>query len=203
MRRLSQRSPIAYCLLAALLFAGCRGREELTEVPPNETVAESVTDTVSTERDRRVATALKAKDALFKALSGRLMEVLQEDGPIAAINVCSQEASGIAASIGQEHGVEIGRTSFRLRNPSNAPRDWVQPLVEEHTETARTILLEDGSLGALYPIHLKVQCLMCHGGPDDILDEVKTEIAERYPQDKATGFRAGDLRGWFWVEVRE
>jgi hypothetical protein len=26
-------------------------------------------------------------------------------------------------------------------------------------------------------------------------------LAARYPDDRATGFAPGDLRGWFWVEV--
>jgi hypothetical protein len=25
--------------------------------------------------------------------------------------------------------------------------------------------------------------------------------AAKYPKDQATGFKEGDLRGWFWVEV--
>jgi hypothetical protein len=30
---------------------------------------------------------------------------------------------------------------------------------------------------------------------------VREELAERYPADRATGFKVGDIRGWFWVEV--
>jgi len=32
---------------------------------------------------------------------------------------------------------------------------------------------------------------------------VKAEVARRYPRDQATGFAAGDLRGFFWVEVKK
>ena len=129
------------------------------------------------------------------------MEVMQAEGPVAAIGVCSQEAVTIAEAVGKEHGVEIGRTSFKLRNPANAPRDWVKPLVDKRVDTPQQVQLENGNLGALFPIRLNVKCLMCHGGPDDILDDVKPELAKRYPQDQATGFKQRDLRGWFWVEV--
>lgn len=129
------------------------------------------------------------------------MEVLQSEGPAAAIEVCSQEAVEIAQRVGQEHGVQIGRTSFKLRNPANAPRDWVKPYVEQRVDSPQSLTLENGNHGALFPIRLDVKCLMCHGGPDDMLEQVSQELAKRYPDDEATGFKQGDLRGWFWVEV--
>jgi hypothetical protein len=73
--------------------------------------------------------------------------------------------------------------------------------VEDRVEEVQRVDLPDGRLGMLFPIRLDVKCLMCHGGPDDVLDAVKPELAKRYPQDQATGFQQGDLRGWFWVEV--
>jgi hypothetical protein len=30
---------------------------------------------------------------------------------------------------------------------------------------------------------------------------VRAELDELYPHDRAVGYRTGDLRGWFWVEV--
>jgi hypothetical protein len=41
-------------------------------------------------------------------------------------------------------------------------------------------------------------CLTCHGSNLDA--DIAASIAERYPEDRATGFEAGDLRGVFWVE---
>jgi len=32
---------------------------------------------------------------------------------------------------------------------------------------------------------------------------VKAELAERYPADRAVGFTEGELRGWFWLELRK
>ena len=151
--------------------------------------------------DSRQRVAVEAKDALFTALSSRLMEVLQSKGPAAAIEVCSQEAVEIAQRVGQERGVQIGRTSFKLRNPANAPRDWVKPYVEQRIDSPQSLTLENGNHGSLFPIRLVVKCLMCHGGPDDMLEQVSEELAKRYPDDEATGFTQGDLRGWFWVEV--
>lgn len=145
--------------------------------------------------------ALAAKEALFKKLSARLMEAMGNGGPAAAIEVCSREAPRIAERVGQEFGVKIGRTSFRLRNPQNAPPDWVTPLIEDRPKEAKFVDLPEKHTGALLPIMLKVQCLACHGPKDQIGDDVQRQLAKLYPDDQATGFQEGDLRGWFWVDV--
>ena len=40
-------------------------------------------------------------------------------------------------------------------------------------------------------------CTKCHG--TELKPEVKAKLAEFYPDDKATGFNKGDLRGAFVV----
>ena len=59
----------------------------------------------------------------------------------------------------------------------------------------------EARLGALFPIRLQPQCVQCHGKPEELSTEVRAALLDRYPDDRATGFAAGDLRGWFWVEV--
>ena len=145
--------------------------------------------------------AVAAKEALFKRLSGRLSEVMQSQGPAAAIEVCSREASQIAIAVGNEYGVRIGRTATKLRNPSNKPPSWVEPLLRAQPAKPQFVELSDGHIGALLPIKLKAKCITCHGPQDQIPAEVKTKLATLYPTDQATGFNEGDLRGWFWVET--
>jgi hypothetical protein len=119
----------------------------------------------------------------------------------AAIAVCQSEAPNIAETVGREQGVRIGRTSDRLRNPRNQPPDWaVSPLANWPAEPV-FLAARDGRLGVLLPIRLRPQCQLCHGSPDKISAPVRDALASRYPQDQATGYTEGDLRGWFWVEV--
>lgn len=145
--------------------------------------------------------ALKAKDELFKRLSSELMATMSNGGPSAAIEVCSQKAPTIAAEVGQELGVAIGRTSFKLRNPTNKPPEWAETFVAQRTADPQFVELEDQRTGALLPIRLKAQCLVCHGPKNAISEDVREQLATLYPDDSATGFKDGDLRGWFWVEV--
>lgn len=201
-------SPLAFIVtLAVVVGCGDKNASETSALaadPTQETEPEALDedgeDAIAAAYKRQ-AIAEKAKDALLERLSGRLVATMQSDGPVAAIDVCSKEAVTIAEAVGKEYGVEIGRTSFKLRNPANAPRDWVKPFVENRTDTPQHVELDDETLGVLFPIYLKVKCLMCHGQPSDILDAVKPELAKLYPDDDATGFHLDELRGWFWVEV--
>lgn len=145
--------------------------------------------------------ALAAKEALFTRLSGRLTEVMKADGPGAAIQVCSREAATIAKTVGEEHGVKIGRTAIKLRNAQNEPPEWTLPIIKESPAEPKFVDLANGHTGALLPIKLQAKCVICHGPADSIGDEIKSQLAKLYPQDQATGFKEGDLRGWFWVEV--
>lgn len=46
---------------------------------------------------------------------------------------------------------------------------------------------------------LQPMCLTCHGA--DLAPDVQAAIAERYPDDRATGYRTGELRGVIWAEL--
>jgi hypothetical protein len=144
---------------------------------------------------------MQAQSDMLDQLLRRLTDALSRGGPAAAISICQQEAPQIAESVGRKHGVAIGRTSFRLRNPRNDPPEWARPLVEQRLAEPQFVDLPDGRLGALLPIRLKPQCTLCHGPEAELAEEVKAALDEQYPEDQATGFQEGDLRGWFWVEV--
>lgn len=146
-------------------------------------------------------TAIDAKDALFARLSGRLTEVISQDGSAAAIEVCSREAATIAAEVAKQHGVSIGRTSFQLRNPKNTAPAWAKTFIKQRVSEPQFVPLPHGATGALLPIRLKGKCLACHGPADEIAADVRANLKKLYPKDQATGFKEGDLRGWFWVEA--
>lgn len=151
------------------------------------------------------AQALTAKTALFQQLSGRLTDVMKAEGPAAAIEVCSQEAAEIARRVGEQAGVRIGRTSWQLRNPKNTAPGWVEPLLSPDADVdvavAQFVTLDDERLGAVLPIRLQSKCVTCHGPKDSLSSDVRSQLATHYPDDAATGYQEGDLRGWFWVEV--
>ncbi len=147
------------------------------------------------------ARAEAARSDLFARLSGRLQEVMKAQGPAAALEVCHAEAPGIARAVGEAHGLRIGRTSWKLRNPDNAAPAWARAAVATRQAEPSFQPTPGGGLQAFFPIRLAEGCLRCHGEEANLPPEVRAALRTHYPADQATGFKAGDLRGWFWVEV--
>ena len=143
----------------------------------------------------------KAREQLAKQLMTKLREGIAAGGPAAGIEACSIEAPAIAKSVSAEHGVRIGRTSYKLRNPDNAAQEWIEAVVADRSASPRYFDGPDGALGVALPIVMAEGCSKCHGPTDGIPKEVKDALAQAYPRDMATGFEVGDVRGWFWVEV--
>jgi len=204
-----RRVPIGVTAVAMLvLLTACSGQPEVAETPPGDAAVASDGDWVRlapeemTEQQQQLRTqGTEAVQAMASRLMGELHEALDERGPDGAIEVCSMRAPEIAATVSNEFGLLIGRTSFRLRNPSNMPPEWAEGLVSERVEGPVWLEGPGGTVAGMMPIRLKPECEMCHGPTAQIAEEVQTALAEMYPQDVATGFQDGDLRGWFWVEV--
>jgi hypothetical protein len=151
--------------------------------------------------DQGMQRAEHARDLLQKRMMGRVMEAVAEGGHASAVEVCNREAASITRAVGEELGVKIGRVSDKMRNPENRPPLWVESMVEDRPGLARQSRDADGSLHAIFPILIAEPCLKCHGTEDALAPGVKDALAKHYPDDQATGYAAGDLRGWFWVEV--
>lgn len=198
MRMIRWASLCSSLIVAAI---GCRPstpnvNESTSELPASTIVI--VADSAVSESDKQAMMA--ARESLFQQLSAALMEALTTGGPAAAITVCSQQAPEIAQAVSQQHHLLIGRTGVRLRNPNNTPPGWAAELTAAKVDTPQFVTLSNGDAAALLPIKLQAQCLLCHGPPEMIMDEVKAELARLYPLDQATGFQPDELRGWFWIQ---
>ena len=179
-------------LCVALLLAACSSE------PAAWRPATAVNET-------QLGTASGARDALGSALLQRLTAALAK-GPAEAVGVCRAEAPELAMRVAKEKGVRIGRTSTRLRNPSNAAPAWAADVLGQGVPAGeapqpRYFSGPTGELGALFPIVAQPLCMQCHGKDSDLAEPVRAQLARDYPTDRATGYAVGDLRGWFWVEV--
>ncbi|MGE0710816.1 MAG: DUF3365 domain-containing protein [Planctomycetota bacterium] len=195
--------PLGAALLAlacALTLTGCP-RPSAPPTPPPPAAPSAPAAPPSGGAPARAPLAKAAAEALGKRLMARLQQALTSEGTAGGIRACSAEAQELTAAVAKEQGVAIGRTSFRLRNPKNAPPEWAREWVTAKVAEPRFQEQPDGRLRALLPIKLQPLCVVCHGPADQLGDDVKQVLAERYPQDQATGFQPGDLRGWFWVEL--
>ena len=151
----------------------------------------------STNSARGAELLLPLKQDLKQALVAGM-----QAGPVNAVSVCKDQAPAIAASLSVE-GVQMGRTSHRLRNPENSAPAWVDTILQsyvgdEQSRAPRLVTLPNDRLGYVEPIATQPLCLVCHG--KSLAPDVAAHIAQAYPEDRATGFEEGDLRGVFWVE---
>ena len=147
------------------------------------------------------ATLAPLKAELMGALSTGMQE-----GPEAAIDQCHLLAPEIADQLRSE-GIELGRTSHKLRNPENAPRPWAADLLDHYVTAGeagvtyaepQAVPLETGGVGYVEPIFVGAICLNCHGQKLD--SGVVARLDAHYPEDQARGFEEGAFRGLFWVE---
>lgn len=143
--------------------------------------------------------------ALVAALKSELVQELMagmEQGPVNAISVCKEQAPAVAEALSKD-GVLIGRTSHRLRNPANTAPDWVAPVLKSYldddTNRAPTFVeLPDDREGYVEVLVTQPLCLACHG--ESLDPDVAEQIQASYPEDEATGFEVGELRGVVWAE---
>jgi len=142
---------------------------------------------------------------LQSALSAELHRKVAAAGPAMALASCHIAGTAVALRL-SHRGIDAGRTSARLRDPGNAPRPWAAAIVARYADqTSATVdgfVVDLGDrVGVLRPVREQAMCAACHGPVASLRSDVRARLAERYPADRATGFREGDLHGWFWVEL--
>ncbi|MBN1206559.1 MAG: DUF3365 domain-containing protein [Myxococcaceae bacterium] len=170
--------------------------------------APTALDAVPPALAEKTKAAEGAMQALQLRLFQRLSQELERGGPGGAVTVCRDEAQALTAAVAREQGIEVGRTSHRLRNPKNAPRPWVEPFITaaagKKAAEVKPVVVDLGDrLGLLRPIPTGELCTTCHGAADALSPEVTRILKESYPEDRAVGFAPGELRGFFWAEVRK
>lgn len=164
----------------------------------------------SSDIDNFVMQSRDAAKTLGEGLKSELMAAIKSGGANEAIQVCNQRAPEISKAVSTEKNLIVGRTSLKTRNSGNRPDTWERKVLEqfearkndgedaavmEHYELAEY----NGKPAMRYmkPIVTGKPCLMCHG--EQIPETLQDKIAALYPEDSATGFRLGDIRGAFTI----
>lgn len=191
---------------ASLAIAiGCGHEAPVTELDPGTPTQTNwrlvAAEELTPGQQEQLNRAMAAKDAMAGTMMGELKSELELGGPPGAVVVCRDMAPMIAEHVADSYGLAIGRTSHRLRNPANVAPEWATNAVGEGATESSYLAGPDGELGVVLPIMAAAPCLACHGQPEALDQDVRTALAESYPDDRAVGFSEGDLRGWFWIEV--
>lgn len=149
------------------------------------------------------AEARELAESFVGRLKPELKHALESGGPVNAIAVCADRAPHIADALSATSGWQVRRVSLRARNASRAiPDKWESAVLEEFDRRQQA-----GSAPATLsyaertPSHYRFMqaqgvepvCLICHGSN---LDSAVTEALQAYyPDDAATGYSLGQVRG--------
>ncbi len=148
---------------------------------------------------------------LGKALKKEVKAKMKEDPSGAlAMGFCSQKAAEITNEVNKQlpSYAKVKRTSFKVRNKENKPdsidkvimQDYQKAIEENKFKPDDIKVVNIGNMYRVYkPLLAKKMCLKCHG--ENISDDIKAVIKNVYPNDKATGFKEGDLRGVIVAEI--
>lgn len=194
---------IAIALLTFSVACEQEAQQEPEPVAPAEEAPaeEPAPEAEESAEDPRQETAMAAIVDLRDTLMGRVMSVASEEGFPAAVTVCREEAMPLTEEAAEKYGVALGRTSEKLRNQDNQPPAWFGELAADAADGPHFQEAETGELRGVVPIRLAAACTNCHGADDELAEGVPEALALQYPDDQATGYAEGDLRGFFWVEV--
>lgn len=185
---LSQKS-IAALFLSSLIFAS-------TPIQADDLAA-------------REQAARKAAGELVKKLGSALKQEMKSGGPANAITVCRDIAPQIAGEISRTNGWQMTRVSSKVRNPMlGMADDWEHKVLSDfEARAAKGEKYKDITFGEVVDIGgaehyrfmkaipVQAACLNCHGSAEQIPEGVKAALASNYPQDHATGYQLGELRG--------
>ncbi len=187
-------------LLLSLIFvltAGC-GR---TDAPSDQTkTAESA------DPDSALQAVVEQEIEALDAMRSRLAQTISSDESVdqqTFARVCKPVGQR-AKQIAGEHNWGVRQIAARYRNPAHQLDTPAKPFFERFKQNPDAVRLwtrteRNGTPGWRYFRRITVEssCLACHGAKADRPAFVKAN----YPEDKAFGFEAGDLRGLYSVFV--
>jgi len=169
----------------------------------------SCREKANTELTEQIRNGLRKDSQEFlESLKTVLIKEIQTKGIVSAVSVCSDTAQLLTNDYGIKKGIYIKRVSFKNRNPNNYPDEFEtkglkyfeelksQNKLNQNSEYYE-VIKTDGIKNArfLKPIIIQAPCLNCHGDVENFNTEVKTILLNKYPEDKATGYKVDNLRG--------
>lgn len=157
-----------------------------------------------------VLEARKLVEKFHHELRSDLLQAIKTGGFAKAVEVCHIKSPEVAAQVGKSSGWTVKRISLKARNPQNTPTAEQKKILEyfaseqkqgKDIKTMEWWKKENGKFVYMKAIPTGGLCLTCHG--TNIQPEIQQHIKKYYPNDMATGFKEGDLRGAFLLEKKQ
>jgi len=162
----------------------------------------------SANDDKLLTEARGVASGIPPKLLAVLDEEIKKGGPEGAIGVCREKAPAMAKAASEQSGWAIRRVSLKNRNPKAVPDAWEEAVLKDFDKRAaageKPTGLEKGEVVTVggkqmyrYMRALPTQdlCLQCHGTPGRVSPAAQAKLKELYPDDKAVGYAAAEIRG--------
>jgi hypothetical protein len=195
--------PVLALIWAALALTACKPAPEA--VPTTAPGLPPDVEAAALERGQAIASQA------FALLSTNLVRAIREQGITNALAYCSERAYPLTALVANTNQVRLQRVTHRPRNPINDVSRAELAVLREFQlalgrgEKPRPLVRAGANDNVVFysPIVLtNPLCLQCHGAVGtDIQPATVALLARLYPQDQATGFRLGELRGMWRIEL--
>lgn len=145
---------------------------------------------------------------LLKNLGGEMKKQMEAGDIKKAVEFCSTNAQALTAQVDEKLGenVSIKRISTKYRSPANKPTKTEGKILFmlENSNSPVLTKVSENEYKFYQPLRIgKPVCLKCHGDVEDIPEVARKTIHEMYPQDKATNYKFGDLRGAVVVTIKK
>ncbi len=151
---------------------------------------------------------------ILVSLKSELVKGMKEGGAVNALKICNIKAIPLTDDLVNSHNkVEgIKRISRKYRNPGNKPDEIdllaLNDLEKSKDQTADKLVQKYFADGKAYfnyyqSIRVGSFCTTCHGKESNMDKKLVETIRKLYPEDKATGYKAGDFRGAIKVTFTE
>lgn len=190
---LMQRFPIM--IVAAMCLSACSGPDTPDMSPADEAAL----------REQAAGIAGQFVGRLLPTLQ----QAMQQGGPVNAINVCAEQAPLIAQSLSDDSGWNVRRVSLKARNSASAtPDEWeagvLQTFDQRQLDGEPAAQINQAAIVGSEFRFMQAQpagplCLTCHG--TELSPEVSEALARHYPEDRATGYLEGQIRGAISLRV--
>jgi hypothetical protein len=146
-----------------------------------------------------------------KTLGKNLQQALMSGGVENAIRFCKINAMPLVDSLSRQFDASIKRVTKKARNPDDLPNDLESTILDAYEQQLNDSLklqanvqkIDEANYLFTQPIFIdNALCLTCHGSLENgLTEETKNFIKEKYPDDKATGYAIGDLRGMWSITL--
>ena len=172
------------------------------------------TITLSSELNNEDEIKTQATEAI-KTVGGKLKQNLsqkmKEQGAAEAALFCSTSATDLAKEVSKTlpDGIKVKRITDKPRNPNNLANEEQLKVLQQiksqikNKDTSRLVIkqISPNRYQVYQPITMGGKCLTCHGDENIRNKNAYEIISSKYPNDKATGYKEGDFRGAFLVDI--